>query len=86
MSQLLVALRHPETDEPVWATVNYITVKGEQLYAIQEGVEKFRTVYIPEVTTVEYMDDNNNKLDVSLSTASAWDDEIISQLFWETSK
>lgn len=86
MSQLLVALRYPETDEPVWATVEYKTVKAEQLYAIQEGVEKFRTVYIPEVTSVEYRDDNENVLELSFKESSVFDDEIVSQLFWETSK
>lgn len=86
MSQLLVALKHPKTDEPLWATVEYKTVKGEQLYALQEGVEKFRTAYIPEVISVEYKDDNENVLELSFKESSVFDDEIVSQLFWETSK
>ncbi len=86
MSQIIVPLKHPVTDEPVFAYVDYKMVRGEKLYAIQDGIEKFRSCEVPEVVSVYYIDDNNEKLNVSLKLASTWDDEIISQLFWETSK
>jgi hypothetical protein len=80
MAQINVDLRHPVTDEPVTAIVDYIMVNGEQLYAVEDGVEKFRAVMIPEVKWVEYFDQNGNKLDISLKMASSWDEIIVDQL------